>query len=293
MSKSETQITENASGSARNISSAGKEGCALNTSGVISEGSAGNEGGAGNMGSASNEGGAKILVVEDERVIVNFLSAILRGNGYHVLRTATGAEALSMAASHLPDLVLLDLGLPDMDGMEVLRRLREWTDIPVIVVSARQSEREKVASLDGGANDYITKPFGNSELLARIRASMRQHDKLKDRRSLLDSGFVTGGLAINYAKRQVTAGGREVHLTPIEYKLLVLLSRNDGAVLTHDYILKEVWGPFTSDSQLLRVNMANIRRKIEPDPADPRYILTEIGVGYRMAEGTAQGGSAG
>jgi len=230
----------------------------------------------------------KILVIEDEKVIVNFLTAILSANGYQVLRTATGAEALSMAASHLPDLILLDLGLPDMDGMEVLRRIREWSDIPIIVVSARQDETEKVASLDGGANDYITKPFGNSELLARIRASIRQRDKLRDRHSLLESQFVTGGLTINYAQRKVTADGRQIRLTPIEYKLLVLLSRNDGVVLTHDYMLKEIWGPFTADSQLLRVNMANIRRKIEPDPADPRYILTEIGVGYRMADGQTQ-----
>jgi len=219
---------------------------------------------------------------------VNFLTAILSGNGYQVLRTASGAEALSMAASHQPDLILLDLGLPDIDGMEVLHRIREWSDIPIIVVSARQDEHEKVASLDGGANDYITKPFGNSELLARIRASIRQRDKLRDRRSLLESQFVAGGLTINYAQRKVAVDGRQIRLTPIEYKLLVLLSRNDGVVLTHDYMLKEVWGPFTTDSQLLRVNMANIRRKIEPDPADPRYILTEIGVGYRMADGHTQ-----
>jgi len=230
---------------------------------------------------------AKILVVEDERVIVNFLTAILNGNNYQVLRTASGAEAVSMAASHLPDLILLDLGLPDLDGTEVLRRIREWSDAPIIIISARQGEQEKVACLDAGANDYITKPFGNKELLARIRASLRQHEKLRDRRSLLESSFTTGGLTIHYAQRRVVADGVQIHLTPIEYKLLVLLSRNSGVVLTHDYMLREIWGPFTTDSQLLRVNMANIRRKIEPDPADPKYILTEIGVGYRMADGAA------
>ncbi|MCL2121641.1 MAG: response regulator transcription factor [Clostridiales bacterium] len=226
----------------------------------------------------------KILIIEDERVIVNFLRATLSGAGYQVLHAATGREALLMASSHLPELLLLDLGLPDMDGMAVLRQIREWADIPVIIVSARQDEQDKVACLDAGANDYITKPFGNSELLARIRASLRQHTMLKDRRSLMESCFTCGGLSIHYARREVSVEGRRIHLTPIEYKLIVLLSHNAGVVLTHDFILREIWGPFASDSQLLRVNMANIRRKIEPDPADPRYILTEVGVGYRMAD---------
>jgi len=227
----------------------------------------------------------RILIIEDERVIVNFLTAILHGAGFHVLQAANGTEALLMAASQLPDLILLDLGLPDMDGAEVLCRVREWSDIPILVLSARQDEREKVACLDAGANDYITKPFGNRELLARIRVSLRQHAKLRDRRSLLESSFTAGGLTIHYARREILVDGRQVHLTPIEYKLVVLLSHNAGLVLTHDFILREVWGPFNTDSQLLRVNMANIRRKIEPDPADPRYILTEVGVGYRMVDG--------
>ena len=226
--------------------------------------------------------GSKILIVEDERVISNFLTAILSANGYGVLHASTGREAVTVMASHLPALVLLDLGLPDKDGIDVLREIREWSDVPIIVVSARQDEGQKVVCLDGGANDYVTKPFGNSELLARIRTSIRQHDKLKDRRSMLESSFSAGGLSINYARRKISVNGADIHLTPIEYKLMALLSRHAGMVLTHDFILREIWGPFTSDSQLLRVNMANIRRKIEPNPADPIYIITEVGVGYRM-----------
>ena len=226
----------------------------------------------------------KVLVVEDERGILHFLSAILSGAGYQVLCAASGAEASHMAASHLPNLILLDLGLPDMDGKDVLRRIREWSDVPILVVSARHDEKEKVVCLDAGANDYITKPFGNDELLARIRASLRLQEKLKDRQALMESAFRTGGLRIQYARREVSVDGQPVHLTPIEYKLVVLLSQHAGAVLTHDLILQEIWGPYATDSQLLRVNMANIRRKIEANPADPRYIQTEIGVGYRMLD---------
>jgi len=226
---------------------------------------------------------AKILIVEDERVIVNFLTVILRGDGYNVERAASGNEALMMAPSHLPELILLDLGLPDMDGVEVLRRIREWSDVPIIIVSARMEEQEKVICFDAGANDYMTKPFGNNELLARIRSWLRYRDKERDLRSHLESCFSTGELVIHYARREVKVDGRQVHLTPIEYKLVTLLARNAGLILTHDAILKEIWGPFTTDNQLLRVNMANIRRKIEHNPADPRYIQTEVGVGYRMA----------
>lgn len=227
---------------------------------------------------------SRILIVEDERVISNFITTILTANDYIVLHANTGREAVTMAASHGPDLILLDLGLPDMDGMQVLHEIREWSEVPVIIVSARQDENEKVTALDAGANDYVTKPFGNSELLARIRTAIRLQKKLGGRGALLSVVFDMEDLHIDYSKRIVTMGGRPVHLTPIEYKIVVLLSKNAGKVLTHDYMIHEVWGPFASDSQVLRVNMANIRRKLEPNPAQPKYILTEVGVGYRMID---------
>ena len=225
----------------------------------------------------------KLLIVDDERLISGVIATILQSSGYQALRAVSGGEALLMAASHLPDLMLLDLGLPDMDGMQVLAKIREWSDIPIIVVSARQDETDKVLALDAGANDYITKPFGNAELLARIRTALRIYDKQKGDR-LEQTVFKAGGLAIDYPRRLVTMEERSVHLTPMEYKIVVLLSKNAGRVLTHDYMIREIWGPFASDSQVLRVNMANIRRKLEENPADPRYILTEVGVGYRMRE---------
>jgi len=232
-----------------------------------------------------------VLVVEDEGAISNLLGAILDAQTYRVLFASTGAEALSMAASHTPDIILLDLGLPDMDGMDVLIQLRKWFESPILVVSARQKEQEKVAALDAGANDYITKPFGNRELLARIRTAMRQYERTCSSRYQKEQEFSAGDLRINFARREVRVGDRQVHLTPIEYRIVVLLARNAGMVLTHEHILKEIWGPFSSDSQLLRVNMANIRRKIEPNPADPRYILTEVGVGYRMIDSEPAGGN--
>jgi len=217
------------------------------------------------------------------------MAALLDANNYAVLQAAGGKEALSMMVSYKPDLLLLDLGLPDMDGMEVLRGIRDWTEIPVIIVSARQSEYDKVAALDAGANDYITKPFGSNELLARIRAVTRFYEKLKNNSALCGDTFSVNGLKVDYVRRLVFAGEKPVHFTPIEYRIMVLLSRNAGKVLTHDHIIREIWGPFGGDSQLLRVNMANIRRKIEPDPASPRYILTEPGVGYRMADNEPSG----
>lgn len=226
----------------------------------------------------------RVLVVEDDRIIRNFITTILNSNGYAVLHATTGQEAVSMTASHVPDLVLLDLGLPDIDGMDVLRNIRDWSDVPVIVVSARQDEHEKVDALDADANDYITKPFGNSELLARIRTALRQHAKRGDRLTAPSDTFSVNGLKIDYVRRLVSVGSNPVHLTPIEYRILVLLSHGAGKVLTHEYMIREIWGPFGSDSQVLRVNMANIRRKIEPDPADPQYILTEVGVGYRLVD---------
>lgn len=225
-----------------------------------------------------------ILIVEDEEGICNFISAVLTSNDYSVVKTGKGKEAISMMASHIPDLILLDLGLPDLDGIEVLKSLRAWTQIPVIVVSARGHEREKVEALDLGADDYITKPFGTSELLARIRTAIRHNQKNAVSNSESSKTFKVGELEIDQNKRLITIAGKEVHLTPTEYKIIVLLSQHAGKVLTHDLIIKEIWGPYANENQTLRVNMANIRRKLEVNPAEPNYILTEVGVGYRMIE---------
>jgi len=224
----------------------------------------------------------KILLVEDDKSISSFITAILSYREYEVVHAGCGEMAIYMAASHAPGLILLDLGLPDMDGSQVLGRIREWSDVPVIVVSARHDEQEKVRALDGGANDYVTKPFGSEELLARIRAAIRVHRRSVNARQA--SVFTNGGLTIDYEKRVVAVNGMPVHLTPIEYKIIVLLAQNAGKVLTHDYMLGNLWGPYASESQTLRVNVANIRRKIEKNPADPEYIVTEVGVGYRMVE---------
>jgi len=225
-----------------------------------------------------------ILIVEDEEAISNFLSAILLSNHYKLIKTDRGEEAISLTASYCPDLILLDLGLPDIDGTEVIKRIREWSNIPILVVSARGHEREKVEALDLGADDYITKPFGTSELLARIRTEIR-HSQRKLEGLGVGSGKVEAGdITIDYDKRQVTRKGEKIHLTPIEYKIICLLSIHIGKVLTHEFIVKEVWGPHASDVQALRVNMANIRRKLEDNPAEPQYIITEVGVGYRMVE---------
>lgn len=226
----------------------------------------------------------QILIVEDDEGIGNFISAILTSNGYNIIKTSKGKEAISMAASYCPDLILLDLGLPDMDGVEVLKSIRQWTGIPIIVVSARGHEREKVEALDLGADDYITKPFGTSELLARIRTEIRHSQRISSSKNTEQDKITVGELEINYEKRLVSIEGREVHLTPIEYKIIVLLSRYLGKVLTHEFIMKEVWGPYSNEVQALRVNMANIRRKLEANPAEPKYIVTEVGVGYRMVE---------
>ena len=225
-----------------------------------------------------------VLVIEDEDAICNFITAILNSNGYRVTKSGTGKGGLSVAASYNPDVILLDLGLPDIDGVEVLKSIREWSKIPVVVVSARGHEREKVEVLDLGADDYIVKPFGTPELLARIRTALR-HSPQSMGGELNGAEKVTiGDLEIDFGKRMVLLDGNMVHLTPVEYKILALLSKNAGKVLTHDYIIKEIWGIYADDSHTLRVNMANIRRKIESNPGIPKYILTEMGVGYRMAE---------
>lgn len=225
-----------------------------------------------------------ILIVEDEEAISNFISVVLTSNDYNVIKTGKGKESVSMAASYCPDLILLDLGLPDMDGIDVIKNIREWSSIPIIVVSARGHEREKVEALDLGADDYVTKPFGTSELLARIRTQIRHNQKKSNGPFSAADAITVGDLEINYEKRLVTILGKEIHLTPIEYKIICLLSQHSGKVLTHDFLIKEIWGPYTNEIQALRVNMANIRRKLEANPAEPKYIVTEVGVGYRMVE---------
>lgn len=192
-----------------------------------------------------------------------------------------------MITSHCPDLIILDLGLPDMDGLDILREVRSWSNLPVIVVSARTHEQDKVLALDIGADDYIEKPFGTSELLARIRTAIRHTRTSLDNDSIARSGkFSVGGLTIDYDKHRVFVDGEDVHLTLNEFKIVALLGKYAGKVLTYDFLIREIWGPKAkADNQILRVNMANIRRKIEENPADPRYIFTEIGVGYRMLDG--------
>ncbi len=221
-----------------------------------------------------------VLLIEDDKSISSFISTSLEGNDYKVNTAASGKEGLSLAASFCPDVILLDLGLPDMDGLEVLRKIRSWSSVPIIIISARIKEQEKVMALDLGADDYITKPFGTNELMARIRTSLRHsHSNTPDRiYKALD-------LEINFEKRLIRLEGKEIHLTQIEYQLLTLLAENSGKVLTYGYIMNAIWGPYMdNNNQILRVNMANIRRKIEKNPAQPKYVFTEIGIGYRMLE---------
>ena len=229
----------------------------------------------------------RVLIIEDDRAICNFMRRVLEANGYEALAAATGREGLSMLTSHCPDVVILDLGLPDMEGMQVLTELRKWSLMPVVVVSARTDEREKVRMLDAGADDYITKPFGTSELLARIRTAIR-HTRMAGSNPNVarENKFRAMGLVIDYDKYRVFIDDRDAGLTQNEFKLVALLGRYAGRVLTYDYLIREIWGPNKAyDNQILRVNMANIRRKIEKNPAEPQYIFTEVGVGYRMIEG--------
>ena len=222
-----------------------------------------------------------ILLIEDDKSISGFITTSLERNGYRVTSALNGKEGLSLAASLCPDVILLDLGLPDIDGCEILKQIRSWnSNIPIIILSARTKEQDKVSALDLGADDYLTKPFGTAELMARIRTSMRhRHPASPDRvyRAL--------DLEINFEKRLIRLEGKEVHLTQIEYQLLTLLAENSGRVLTYSYLMNAIWGPYMdSNNQILRVNMANIRRKIEKNPAQPQYVFPEIGIGYRMLE---------
>lgn len=226
-----------------------------------------------------------ILIIEDEKMIREFLGAKLETEGMRILMSGSGREGISLASSHCPDLILLDLGLPDIDGMEVLQKLRSWSHIPVIVVSARQQEEDIVLALDSGANDYVTKPFSNSVLMARIRTALRASLPAgTSQPGGTELAFAEGDLRINFEKRLVIKRGEKLHLTPVEYKIFVLLSRNAGRVITYATIRRELWGPYTGDNRAVRVNMANLRRKIEDNPADPHFILTEVGVGYRMID---------
>ena len=229
----------------------------------------------------------KVLIIEDEQNISNFISTVLTANDFDVLVANNGAQALSVITSHYPDLIILDLGLPDMDGGNILREVRSWSNLPIIVVSARTHEHDKVAALDMGADDYIEKPFGTSELLARIRTAIRHTRTPLENSSIARSGkFSVRGLMIDYDKHRVFVDGDDVHLTLNEFKIVALLGKHAGKVLTYDFLIREIWGPKAkADNQILRVNMANIRRKIEKNPADPQYIFTEIGVGYRMLDG--------
>lgn len=228
-----------------------------------------------------------IVIVEDEYNISSFVSAVLQANGFDTMVARNGAEAIILITSHCPDLVLLDLGLPDMDGQGIIENVRGWSNMPIIVVSARTRERDKVMALESGADDYITKPFGTSELLARIRTALRHVQLREGEQAQRQTGvFHTGDLEVDYDKRRVYVNGEDAHLTQNEYKIVALLSKYSGRVLTYDSIIKHIWGPNAKQgNQILRVNMANIRRKIEPSTAEPRYIMTEMGVGYRMAEG--------
>jgi two-component system KDP operon response regulator KdpE len=226
-----------------------------------------------------------ILVVEDDKPIRNFICVSLETQGYKVLETQHGKTAVSLVSSHNPDIIIMDLGLPDLDGIDVIKRIRPFTKATIIVVSARGLDREKVEALDNGADDFLTKPFSVAELLARIRVAFRHMNQTSQPDSETPSLFLIGDLKIDFVKRRVFLSDVEIHLTPIEYKLMVLMTKHVGKVLTHKFILNEIWGSYSgNDTQSLRVFMANIRRKVEKEPALPRYILTEVGVGYRMAD---------
>jgi len=225
---------------------------------------------------------AKIVVIDDEQEIRRFLRVCLAGHGYRVCEAVNGEQGVLQCADQQPDLVLLDLGLPDMDGLEVIRRVRQWSRVPIVVLSARGQDEQKIAALDAGADDYLTKPFSVGELLARIRVGLRHAIQVAGEGS--EAVFCLDALRVDLGRRQVFVGQQEIHLTPIEYRLLTTLVQYAGKVVTHRQLLKEVWGPGNADeTHYLRVYMAQLRRKIEADPAQPRYLLTEPGIGYRLA----------
>jgi two-component system KDP operon response regulator KdpE len=222
-----------------------------------------------------------ILLIEDEPQMRRFLRITLQSHGYRLVEAATAREGLMQAATRNPDVVLLDLGLPDLDGLEVAIRLREWTQTPIIVISAREQEQDKVKALDAGADDYLTKPFSAGELLARMRVALRHAARQKAGQQ--ESSFTLHNLRVDMAQRQVFVEDKEVHLTPLEYKLLLILIRHAGKVITHRQLLQEVWGPaHVNEVQYLRVYMTQLRHKLEEDPARPRFLMNEPGIGYRL-----------
>ena len=224
-----------------------------------------------------------VLVIEDDGTISNFIRVALTARDYACQEAANGRTGLMLLTAQNPDVVLLDLGLPDMDGMEVLREIRSFSQVPVIVITARDQDNEKALTLDSGADDYLCKPFSMVELLARIRVALRHSQQLKG--NVEDKHYVVGGLHIDFDKRRVMLDGAEIHLTPNEYKILALMARNAGKVLTHTFLAKELWGvAMAKDNNSLRVFMTGIRHKVEQDPAHPRYIKTEVGVGYRLVD---------
>lgn len=226
-----------------------------------------------------------VLIIEDEKNIQTFVGKVLKKQDYRVLYADCGQTGLELIRSQCPDIILLDLGLPDINGNDIITQVRTWTSTPIIVISARSAEREKVLALDQGADDYITKPFGTSELLARIRTSLRHSNRLNTTGPLYIRPYQFQDLSLDFTRREVLLNGTPVHLTPIEYKIVSYLAQNSGKVMTYAAIISNVWGPYADDdNKILRVNMANIRRKLEKDPAQPKYIFTEVGVGYRMQE---------
>ena len=227
-----------------------------------------------------------VLIIEDEKNICDFIATALLNQDYRVFKSYSGTDGISQITSRCPDILLLDLGLPDIDGMEILSRLRKWSGMPVVVISARSHEKDKVEALDLGADDYITKPFGTSEMLARIRAAIR-HSRAgyQGPAGGMTGVFEAKDLLVDYDKHRAYKGGLDLNLTQNEFRLVSLLSRYAGKVLTYDFMIREIWGPnMENNNRILRVNMANIRRKLEKNPAQPEYIFTEIGVGYRMIE---------
>jgi two-component system KDP operon response regulator KdpE len=233
------------------------------------------------MSEEQHNSGQLVLVIEDDPQIRRFLRTTLPGNGYRIIEAMTATDGIRMLSLQHPDLVILDLSLPDVDGLDVTKQLREWTTTPIIVLSARDQEHDKILALDAGADDYLTKPFAIGELLARMRVALRH--SLRENQGSEDPVFTLGEMKIDFSKRQVFVSESEIHLTPIEYKIMTILARYAGKVVTQRQLLKEVWGPnYTTENHYLRIYMSQLRHKLETDPARPRYLITEPGVGYRL-----------